>query len=322
MQSIPTKPMSILVSGSLAYDYIMDFPDSFKNHILPDQLHILNVCFMIDKLEKSWGGTAGNIAYNIKMLGGAPTIVGAAGKDAGEYLEHFKKLKIDTSYIKQDTKRLTASAYITTDNADNQIIAFYAGPSELAGEVALKNVANKPKLISISPTHKDIMIQHLNEAHQLGITTVFDPGQQTTAFSGEELQKMIGQADMVIGNDYEVKLLQERTGWSAQQMLKETKILITTLGERGSIISTREGEEIEVPACKPNSIDDPTGAGDAFRAGFFVGYEKGMDLKTCAQIGSVAASYAIESYGTQNHTFTLEEFGARYEKNYKEKLTW
>ncbi len=275
---------------------------------------------MIDKLEKSWGGTAGNIAYTMKLLGGDPRIISAAGRDAGEYMEHFKKHGIATNHIALDPKRLTASAYITTDNDDNQIIAFYGGPSDLALNIHLRDVAESSKVVLVSPTYKEAMKQHLKEAKELGLTTVFDPGQQITAFTGEELQKMIRQSDFVIGNDYEMKLLEERTGWSGSEMLKETKTLITTLGERGSVITTADGQTIEVSGCKPNSVDDPTGAGDAYRAGFFFGFDKGLDFKTCAQIGSVAASYAIESYGTQNHTFTLEEFGQRYEKSYGEKL--
>jgi len=175
-------------------------------------------------------------------------------------------------------------------------------------------------LAIISPTEKNTMIKHLHECYEADIATMFDPGQQITAFTDVELRSMISKSYFVIGNDYEIKLLQERTDWTAEDILKETKVLITTLGEKGSIISTREGDIIEVASCPPESFDDPTGAGDAFRAGFLVGFEQGLPLKTCAQIGSVAASYAIETYGTQEHTFTKEGFGERYEKAYKEKL--
>src|SRR3989338_10588318 len=314
--------MSIIISGSLVYDHIMNFPDSFKNHILPDQIHILNVAFMIDRLEKSWGGTAGNIAHTAKLLGAEPIIISAVGKDGKEYLEHFKEAGITTDFIKTDKTQLTASDYITTDNEDNQITAFYGGPLGLGGDVHVHNIKEAVKIALISPTQKSVMIQHLNESRERGLTVVFDPGQQITAFNELELQKMIGQSDFVVGNDYEIKLLQQRTGWDAREILQNAKVLITTLGEHGSVITTREGETIEAKACIPASFDDPTGAGDAYRAGFFVGYEKGLDLKTCAQIGSVAASYAIETYGTQEHRFTMNEFEDRYQKTYQEKLEW
>lgn len=310
--------MSILVSGSLAYDHIMNFPDSFKNHIMPEQLHILNVCFVVDKLNRNWGGTAGNIAFTVKLLGGEPIIVSALGRDGQDYLDRFKKLTIATEHIAIDHNRNTASAYITTDQDDNQITAFYNGPLETAP--GLEKIKEKPAVIIISPTNKDTMINHLNEAADRGAIVVFDPGQQITAFSDIELKKLISRADFVVGNDYEIKLLEERTGWDGKQILEQTKVLITTLGEHGSIISTREGEVIEVASCPPRSFDDPTGAGDAYRAGFLVGLEKNLPFKTCGQIGSVAASYAIETYGTQEHAFTMEEFGERYEKTYGEKL--
>ena len=308
--------MSILVSGSLAYDYIMNFPDSFKNHIMPDQLHILNVSFMVERLERSCGGTAGNIAYTLKLLGGEPIIISAIGRDGGEYEDYLRRRGISTGHIITDPKKLTASAYITTDMDDNQVTAFYNGPLGDAPPVPNDTIA----LAIIAPTDKRAMIEHMSECKSRGIPVLFDPGQQITAFADIELKHLISQSYFVIGNDYEIKLLQDKTGWTAQDILKEAKVLITTLGERGSIITTSEGETIEVAPCPPASVDDPTGAGDAFRAGFLVGYEKGLPLKTCAQMGSVAASYAIETYGTQEHAFTKEEFGERYKKTYGEEL--
>ncbi len=309
--------MAILVTGSLVYDHIMNFPDSFKNHILPDQLHILNVCFMVDKLERSWGGTAGNIAFTMKMLGGEPLVLSVLGKDGRDYLEYFKESKIKTDYILSDKKQTTATAYITTDADDNQITGFFGGPLGQAKEKKIVDVVKeKFSLAIISPTDKEVMIQHLKECKEMGVKTVFDPGQQVTAFNEIELKKMISQADFVIGNDYEIKLLQDRTGWNEEEILKNTEFLITTLGEQGSVIKTAQGETITAGVCAPLSFDDPTGAGDAYRAGFFVGYEHGKDLKTCAQMGAVAASYAIEAYGTQEHKFTKQEFCERYERTF------
>lgn len=312
--------MSILVSGSLAYDYIMNFPDSFKNHIMPENIHILNVCFVVDDLKRTWGGTAGNIAYTMRLLGADPLIVSAVGKNGGDYAQHLKDRGINTNYIYTDAARLTASAFITTDADDNQITAFHGGPLGLAGNISLHAIKEKFSLALISPTQKEAMVKHLKECVELGVKAVFDPGQQITVFDGQELRRMISQAHFVIGNDYEMKLLQDRTGWSAQEMLKETKILITTLGEKGSVITTAEGEMVEVSSCPPLSFDDPTGAGDSYRAGFFTAYEQGLDFKTCGQMGSVAASYAIETNGTQEFNFTKDDFCKRYFKTYGEEI--
>ncbi len=308
--------MSILVSGSLVHDHIMNFPDSFKNHIMPEQIHILNVSFAVDRLERSWGGTAGNIAYTVKLLGGEPILVSAVGRDGGEYLKYFESVGISTKYVKRDEKQLTASAYITTDADDNQISAFFGGPSLLAKEVELAAIQERPAVALISPTHKDVMLKHLLDCRERGVKAVFDPGQQITSFTEIELRKMIGLSHFVIGNDYEIKLLEERTGWNAKEILKNAQVLITTLGDRGSAVATAEDELVEAGICPPQSFDDPTGAGDAYRAGFFVGYELGRPWKTCAQMGAVAASYAIETFGTQAHSFTKEEFCDRYKKTF------
>jgi len=312
--------MSILVSGSLVYDHIMNFPDSFKNHIMPDRIHILNVCFGVERLQKSWGGTAGNIALTMKMLGMEPLVVSSVGSDGAEYLKHLEKKNVSTKFIHTDKEQLTASAYITTDADDNQITAFYNGPLCEEHTLSLREIKEPISLALISPTQKQVMMKHMKECAELQIKAVFDPGQQMTAFDEIELKKMISQAHFVIGNDYEIGLLQKRTGWDARELLKNTKVLITTLGERGSVITTAEGEEIEVDPCAPQSFDDPTGAGDAYRAGFFVGFELGYNWKTCGQMGSVAASYAIETFGTQEHDFTLQQFRDRYSKAYGEEI--
>ncbi|PIT87415.1 MAG: carbohydrate kinase family protein [Candidatus Magasanikbacteria bacterium CG10_big_fil_rev_8_21_14_0_10_40_10] len=311
--------MSIAISASLAYDHIMNFPDSFKNHIMPDQIHILNVCFMVDKLERTWGGVAANIAYNMKMLGAEPLIISSLGKDGADYLKYFTELGLKTKYIKTDDKQLTASAYITTDADDNQITAFFNGPLDLAKDISLRDIEEEISLVMVSPTHREVMIKHLKESAELGIKTVFDPGQQITAFSEIELKKMISRAHFVIGNDYEIKLLQEKTGWNEREILKNAKVLITTQGGEGSIIATSQGETVKVKVCPVKSCDDPTGAGDAYRAGFFTGYELGYNWKTCGQMGATAAAYAVEEYGTQIK-FTPEEFCQRYEQAFGEEV--
>lgn len=310
--------MSIAISASLAYDHIMNFPDSFKNHIMPDQIHILNVCFMVDRLDRSWGGVAANIGFFMKKLGSEPLIISALGKDGSDYIKYLKENNLKTNYIKTDKTKLTASAYITTDADDNQITAFFNGPLDLAKEINMRDLPDV-KLALISPTHRDVMIKHLKECMEQEIEAVFDPGQQITAFSKIELRKMISQAKFVIGNDYEIKLLQEKTDWDMKKMLKNTQVVITTLGSRGSIISNRDGEIIEVGTCPVTSSDDPTGAGDAYRAGFFVGYNLRYNWKTCGQIGATVAAYAVEAQGTQID-FAISDFCERYQKAFTEEI--
>jgi len=311
--------MSILISGTLAYDYIMDFPDSFKNHILPDHIHMLNVSFMVQKLQKNIGGTGGNIAYTMKLLLGDPIIVGALGSDDEEYRSYLDAQQIKTTHISISKNVLTASAYITTDKDDNQITAFYPGPSSEAVKLHIQDVKEKLDLIIIGPTDKSVMIQHSKEAYEQKIPIVFDPGQAVIAFSEQELAMLVGQAKIVIGNDYEMKIIEDRTGWNSEQLLDHAEIVITTLGERGSLIRTKD-EYLTIEPCPPTSVEDPTGAGDSYRAGFFTAYVNGHNLKTCGQVGSVCATYAVEHYGTQKHIFTKAEFVKRYEETYGETV--
>lgn len=313
--------MNILISGSLAYDYIMDFPDSFRNHILPDKVHMINLSFVIPELRKGFGGCAGNMAYNIKLLGGKPLILAPLGEDGADYLKHLKKLKISAAYIPRAENHLTSSAHITTDKDDNQIAAFHVGAGFEADQLSVHKVKEKIKLALIAPTKKEAMIRHSKECAERQIPIVFDPGQQLTALSAQELMLMIGQAQILIANDYEMSLVEKKTGWDMAELLTHTQVVITTLGEKGSVIRTRD-EIFEIKPCPPRSVDDPTGAGDAYRAGFFTAYVKGLNLQTCGQVGSVAATYAVEHYGTQNHRFTWTEFAKRYEEAYGEKLTF
>lgn len=310
--------MSLLVSGSLAYDFIMDFPDSFRHHILPDNIHILNVCFVVEKLSRHFGGTAGNIAYTMKLLGENPLIVAPLGRDGREYHEYFRDKGIATTYIAEVTENLTASAHITTDKDNNQITAFYNGPLGFCIPLPLEET--KPRLVIIAPTHKDVMIAHARACRESGVPYVFDPGQQLGAFSAQELMEMIGNSEFLIGNDYELKLLAQKTGWETDSLREHVPVVIITLGEKGSLVLSKD-QKFEISPCSPVSVEDPTGAGDAYRAGFFTAYAAGHDYETCGQVGSVAASYAIEHYGTQNHAFTPEEFTARYEETYKKTMS-
>ncbi len=311
--------MKTLISGSLAYDYIMDFPDSFKNHILPDQVHILNVSFTVDTLNKNFGGNSANIAYTMKLLGGNPLILAPIGKDADEYMQHFDKFDIETKYIRKSKNKYTSSAHITTDKDDNQITAFYPGAGTEATDLHVSDVEEEIELAIITTASKEAIIQHAKECHEKNIPLVFDPGQQIISLSDQELMMLIGQAKFFIVNDYELKITEKKTGWSKEELLDHVEVLIITFGEKGSVIITKD-QEFEIKPCPPNSIEDPTGAGDAYRSGFFSAHTRGLDYQTCGQVGSVAATYAIEHYGTQNHHFTVEEFSERYKDTYGEAI--
>jgi len=313
--------MSILISGSLAYDYIMDFPDSFKNHILPDQIHILNVCFVVDKMQKNFGGCAGNVGYTMNLLKTNPIIFSPLGSDFNDYLNWLKKNNLKIDYIPTIKDKMTSAAYITTDKDDNQIIAYYNGAADNAIELNISDVKEKIDLVLITPTKKEAMIKHAKECYDKKIPFVFDPSHQLTAFTPQELMATIGQATFYIANDYEMKLTEEKTGMTAKDMLDHMEAVIITLGEKGSKIITKN-EEIDVEVCPAESVDDPTGAGDAYRAGFFSAYVLGQDFKTCGEVGAVAATYAIEHYGTQNHNFTVEEFKNKYRKAFGKDLNW
>ena len=311
--------MAVLISGSLAYDYIMDFPDSFKNHILPDQLHILSVSFVVDQLKKNFGGTAGNIGYTMKLLGGEPIITAPLGSDGGDYFNHLKKYHIATDHIFVVDEVNTASAHIVTDKDDNQITAFYPGALNEIPKIMENLKLESIELAIIAATKKETMIEHAKICYEQKIPMVFDPGQQMTALDARELCMLIGQAKFLIANDYEMKLMQEKTEWDMEEMLKNVEMIITTRGEKGSTITHKEGS-IDIAPCPPMSVDDPTGAGDAYRAGFFTAYVRGENLKTCGQVASVAATYAVEHYGTQNHMFTKKEFAERYRETYGEEI--
>lgn len=312
-------PSNILISGSMAYDYIMDFPDSFKNHILPDQIHILNVCFVVDQMRKNYGGCAGNIAYTMQMLGGNPLIFAPIGSDGEEYKKFLESHEVSTKYLPVSKSKLTSSAHITTDKDHNQVIAYYSGAGDEATELHVSDVSEEISLALITPTKKEAMIAHANECAEKNIPFVFDPSHQLTAFTDEELRAMMGKSKFYIANDYEMKLTEQKTGWNTEEILNHVEFVIVTLGEKGSFIRSKD-ELFEIPPCPAFAVQDPTGAGDSYRAGFFTAYAQGLDFETCGRVGSVAATYTVEQYGTQNHKFTRDEFAERYEKAYGKKL--
>lgn len=296
---------NVLVTGSLAFDVIMDFPGKFADHIMPDKIHQINLSFLVNTLKKQQGGTAGNIAYNLALLKVPVTILGSAGEDFDEYQEFLQKAGVDTSQIKISQENLTSQAFIITDQADNQITAFYPGAmsensklSILTGDFAV-----------ISPNDPQAMVNFALECQKLNIPYMFDPGMQLPRLTDQDLITGIEGAKILIGNDYEIGLIKKRL-----KTIK-TDILITTLGEKGSVIQTKD-QTIQINPANLREVLDPTGAGDAYRAGFLAGYLLGKDLKTSGQMGSVAACYAIEKYGTTTHSFSLDEFQARYKENY------
>lgn len=309
--------MNIYISGSMAYDRIMDFPGRFSDHILPDKIHILNVCFTVNGMVEKFGGTAGNIAYTLSLLGEKPIIIATIGKDYDRYFEWLKKNGISTEGIKIIGEEFTAGAYITTDKADNQITGFNPGAMKYQSEYEFKNPESKDSLIIIGPGNLQDMRKYAKMAKDEGIKCICDPGQSLTQWDGDSLRKWINGSYMLITNDYELELIVKMTGIDKRGLLKMTKIIITTLGEKGSLISTSEGD-VQIPAVKISEILDPTGAGDAYRAGLIKGLAMGKDIETSAKMGAVAAAYAIERYGTQEHNFTYNEFVERYRSNFGE----
>ncbi len=310
--------MSALICGSFAYDTIMVFRDQFKNHILPDKVHILNVSFQVPEMRREFGGCAGNIAYNLKLLGDAPLPMGTVGKDFGPYAEWMDRCGVDRRHVKVMDDVYTAQAFITTDMADNQITAFHPGAMNLSHHARVTE-ANGVTLGMVSPDGREGMLSHAAEFAQQGIPFVFDPGQGLILFNGEELSNFVEQASWVTVNDYEAQLLQERTGKSLETLAKRAKALIVTLGAQGSRVYT-DGRVLDVPAATPRAVKDPTGCGDAYRAGLLHGLLHGLDWETTGRVASLLGTIKIEHHGTQNHRFTRAEFDARFREAFGRAL--
>jgi len=295
--------MRTLVFGSMAYDRIMTFPGRFADHILPDKLHILSVCFVLEGLQEKFGGTAGNIAYTMGLLGDSPTIIASAGKDFEPYGAWLARQGLTMQGIRLVPEEFTAGAYITTDQSDNQITAFNPGAMKVQAGFMVDGYDPAKTLAIVAP------------GCLADIPFFYDPGQNITAFSGEELAEMLTGASYLITNDYELQLIMNATGLSKESILHRVGTLITTLGEEGSVINEK-GSETRVPAAKASGVKDPTGAGDSFRAGLLRGLALGKPLPIAARMGAVAAAYCVERHGTQEHVFTQDEFWARYEENF------
>lgn len=303
----------ILVSGSLAYDRIMDFPGLFENHFVPEKLHSLSVSFQVDTFKENFGGCAGNIAYTLALLKEEPVVIATGGSDFDKYAAYLKASGVNPQNIHVSTADVTASAYIMTDQGDNQIAAYYpgAGGTPYGVPVPLEGAA----LAVVGAGCVEDMKALPSLYRQRGVKYVYDPGQQTTVLSGVELIEAISGAAVLFANDYELGVVVFKTGLSEAQLLDRAPVIVGTLGNKGARILTKEGE-IEIAAVPVDKLVDPTGAGDAHRAGFIKGLLAGLPVKECAQLASAVAAYAVESYGTQNHRFTLDELNARYEKVY------
>lgn len=306
--------MSALICGSFAFDTIMVFPDQFKNHILPDKVHMLNVAFLVPELRREFGGCAGNIAYNLKLLGDDPIPMGTVGSDFTSYATWMDKHQINRRHVHVKEGNYTAQAFITTDMDDNQITAFHPGAMNLAHETKISE-AKDIKLAIVAPDGRDGMIQHAQQLHEAGIPFIFDPGQGLPMFDGDDLLKFAKQASYIALNDYEAQLFQDRTGLSPHEIAEHVEALIITRGAEGSHIYT-DGKRIDIPCAKAEKLADPTGCGDAYRAGLIHGIMHGKDWETTGRIASLLGAIKIEQHGTQNHTFTAEEFKARFEASF------
>ncbi|MEJ2361332.1 MAG: carbohydrate kinase family protein [Gammaproteobacteria bacterium] len=310
--------MSALICGSFAFDTIMVFHDQFKNHILPDKVHMLNVSFLVPDMRREYGGCAGNIAFNLKMLGGEPLPMGTVGADFAPYAQWMDSHDIARTHVREVDGTYTAQAFITTDRDDNQITAFHPGAMNHAH---LNHVgdADGVSLGIVSPDGRDGMLQHATDFAESDVPFIFDPGQGLPMFNGEELMDFIDKATWVALNDYEAQLVEERTGKSAQELAGHVKALIVTRGGEGSLIYTREKCH-EIPTAKTQAINDPTGCGDAYRAGLLYGLMNDMDWETTGRIAALMGAIKIEQHGTQNHSFSREEFQQRFSQSFGYKL--
>jgi adenosine kinase len=306
--------MSALICGSLAYDTIMVFHDRFKAHILPEQVHILNVSFLVPEMRREFGGCAGNIAYNLKLLGADALPMGTVGEDFGPYAAWMESCGVPTTHLTKVDHTFTAQAFITTDLDDNQITAFHPGAMELSHYNRVEQ-ADGVTIGIVAPDGRRGMIEHAEQFAEAGISFIFDPGQGMPMFDGEDLLRFLDQAQWVTLNDYEAQLLQNRTGQSPHELAERVEALIVTRGAKGSSVYTRE-RRIDIPVAEPRSVVDPTGCGDAYRAGLIHGLMKGMDWETTGRLAALMATVKIEHHGTQNHRVGLGELEARFHESF------
>ncbi|MCC6532227.1 MAG: carbohydrate kinase family protein [Burkholderiales bacterium] len=310
--------MRTLICGSMAYDTIMVFRDRFKNHILAEKIHILNVAFLVPDMRKEFGGCAGNIAYSLALLGGEPAIMATVGSDAQPYFDRLGALNLSVAHVRKVDETYTAQAFITTDLDDNQITAFHPGAMNYSHLNSVQD-AGAVALGIVAPDGREGMLQHARELEQAGVPFIFDPGQGLPMFDGEALLRFIDQATYVAVNDYEAQLLQERTGARVEELARRVQALIVTRGGEGSVIYSG-GRTFEIPSVKPAAIVDPTGCGDAYRAGLLFGIVRGLDWPATGRLASLLGALKIASRGGQNHRFTPAEVGERYREAFGTRL--
>jgi adenosine kinase len=306
--------MKLIVTGSIAFDYLMQFPGKFTEHILPEHLQRVSLSFLVESMDKRRGGCAPNIAYTLALLGERPYLVATAGQDFKEYDEWLQAAGVDTSHVRHIPDKFTASFFCSTDTENNQIASFYIGAMANASELSLRTIP-QPGLVIISPNDPGAMVQYAEECRAIGVPYIFDPGQQCARLSGDELRDGIKDARLVICNDYEFELIRQKTGLGEEGMLQQATALVITRGEQGSSLYEKSGR-VDVKALTPYRIVDPTGVGDAFRGGLMKGMAVGKSVKESAQLGTVAATYALEHLGGQSHAYTIKEFSDRYEQHF------
>jgi adenosine kinase len=304
--------MTIVVTGSIAFDYLMSFPGKFTEHFLPEHMSRVSLSFLVDSMDKRRGGCAPNIAYTLALLGERPRLMGTAGQDFGDYRRWLEAAHVDTSLVREVDGKFTASFFCSTDRENNQIASFYTGAMSNAAELSFRDVPDCGLAI-ISPNDPNAMLQYAEECRTLGIPFIWDPGQQCARMSGDELRDGLAGATIVISNDYEFELMRQKTGLTQEDILQRSGAIIVTRGEHGCSIIERHAST-DVPAVAPHRIVDPTGVGDAFRGGLLKGLARGWSYRICAQVGCVAATYALEHLGGQSHAYTWPEFLARYEE--------
>jgi len=306
--------MNIVVTGSIAYDYLMSFPGKFTEHFLPEHMNRVSLSFLVDTMDKRRGGCAPNIAYTLALLGERPLLMATAGEDFGDYRQWLDAAGIDTTHARQIPGKFCASFFCSTDTENNQIASFYTGAMADAGQLSFRTVG-ECDLAIIAPNDPGAMVQYAEECRTLKIPFIFDPGQQCARMSGDQLRDGVTGATIVIVNDYELELLRQKTGMSEKDILVVAKTLIVTRGEQGSSVITTSGQ-VDVPAVLPTRIVDPTGVGDAFRGGLMRGISLGLPYEICARMGSVAATYALEHMGGLSHAYTWDEFKTRYQQHF------
>ncbi|MCJ7568382.1 MAG: carbohydrate kinase family protein, partial [Anaerolineales bacterium] len=307
--------MKIVITGSIAFDYLMTFPGRFSEHILPDRIEDISLSFLVDNLILRPGGIAANIAYTLALLGERPLVMATVGPDFEEHRQRLELQGVDTSAIKVIPDLFTASFFVNTDQANCQIASFYPGAMAKASELSFKEIDPVPDMALISPNDPQAMIEYVQECSELGIPYAYDPSQQIVRLSSEELSEGINGAHSLFSNDYEFGLIEEKTGLNIEGMLKNTAFIVITRGENGADLFTAEGQ-VHVPAVTPERIADPTGIGDAFRGGFMKGYLNDLPLLRCAEMGVMAATFCIEAEGPQSHSFSLDGFIERYRRNF------